>query len=91
VPLSFPPAPLGSYSQSSQPANTPLKSVQEVIQNNEKLIEHKKWGNLCQLIAREAIFGPELMANCTPSGGGITGKALPADGMSRLKNEIFML
>jgi len=31
------------------------------------------------------------MAECTPTGGGVTGKALPKEGTKRLKEEIFKL
>jgi len=45
---------------------------------------------LCQAIAKEAIFGPDLMATCSPTGGGKSdGRALPTDGMELLKETMF--
>ena len=39
----------------------------------------------------ESIFGAKVMAECTPTGGGVTGKALPKEGMKHLKEETFKL
>ena len=62
-----------------------------MIKNNEYLVQHKKWSTLCQAIAREAVFGVELMATRTPSGGGKSEdkKPLPPEGMALLKETMF--
>jgi len=43
------------------------------------------------VIARKCIFGADVMVDCTPTVGGVTGKALPEDGMNCLKKEMFKL
>ena len=45
-----------------------LKKVAEVLQENIKLKTEGSAGNLCQRLAKEAIFGKEIMRRCTPNG-----------------------
>jgi len=65
--------------------------VAEVIKNNQKLVKEQQWTTLCQTLAKEAVFGINLMRTHTPSGGGKSadGRALPVEGMELLKQTMF--
>ena len=91
----YPQLSMSSSSASNEPpptsTNTPaLIPVHQVIASNQTLIQKKKWKTLAQTIARESIFGAKVMAKCTPTGCGVTGKA-PKEGLKRLKEEMFKL
>jgi len=93
----YPQLSMSSSSASNEPPptsnNTPaFIPVHQVIASNQMLIQKKKWKTLAQTIVRESIFSVKVMAECTPKGGGgVTGKALPKEGMKCLKEEMFKL
>ena len=45
-----------------------LRSIQEVLEENINLRTESCAGKLCQKLAREAIFGEDVMKQCTPYG-----------------------
>ena len=42
--------------------------MSEVLKENVKLKTEGSTGNLCQRLAKEAIFSKEVMKKCTPAG-----------------------
>ena len=53
---------------SSEICKNKLRSVQEVLAENVKLQTESLAGTLCQKLAKEAIFGKDVMKKCTPAG-----------------------
>ena len=45
-----------------------LRSVQEILEENNHLRTESCAGTLCQRLAKEAIFGEDIMKRCTPYG-----------------------
>ena len=75
------------------PANSApqgLQSVSEVMRANSKLCVPARASTLAVKLARDAIFGEEVMLQITLTCGGGGFKALPAEGMAKL-NRILLL
>ena len=73
---------------SSEIAKNTLRDVQEVLEENTKLRTESAAGTLCQKLAKEAIFGKELMRRCTPNGTRDF-PALPREELYTLKTIMF--
>ena len=65
-----------------------LKAPVLVIKQHPKLRGDSKAGTLAVKLAREAIFGDDVLAKCTPGGSGEL-PALPNDELNLLKEEMF--
>ena len=65
-----------------------LSSVEVVLIKNSKLKGEGKAPTLAQKLAREAIFGDDVMIRCTPFGTG-TLNALPVKELQYLKDIMF--
>ena len=65
-----------------------LRDVAEVLQENIKLKTEGSAGNLCQKLAKQAIFGKEVMRKCTPAGTRDY-PALPQAELKKLKEIMF--
>jgi len=79
-----------NYLPSSAIQTDKLRPIDEVILQNQNYINELNAGTLCQALAREAIFGKDVLARCTITGNG--GKtALPLREMNNLKTIIFNL
>lgn len=65
-----------------------LRDVQEILEGNAKLRTESTAGTLCQKLAKEAIFGKEVMKRCTPSGTREF-PALPREELYELKLIMF--
>lgn len=65
-----------------------LKAPVLVIKQHPKLRGDSKAGTLAVKLAREAIFGDDVLAKCTP-GGSRELPALPNDELNLLKEEMF--
>ena len=74
---------LNSPLPSSEIPKQTLLSVNVVLNANCDLKGEEKAGTLCQKLAKEAMFGPDVMRRCTPAGP----KELPA----LPKTELFAL
>jgi len=78
------------YLSSSSIPTHQLRNIDEVIAQNRSLVHKDTAGTLCQILAREAVFGKDILARCTVTGNG--GKtALPLQEMNSLKMKIFSL
>ena len=67
-----------------------LRNCDDVIAQHRKLINDDGAGTLCQILAKEAIFGKDVMERCTVTGRGGT-HALPFQPMNDLKAKMFQL
>ena len=67
-----------------------LRNVDDVIPRHRNLLHKDSAGTLCQTLAKEAIFGKDLLSQCTVTGKGGT-LALPVNEMNNLKKKIFSL
>ena len=67
-----------------------LRICDDVIAQHRKLINDDCVGTLCQILAKEAIFGKDVMERCTVTGRGGT-HALPFQPMNDLKAKMFQL
>ena len=66
-----------------------LQPVQDVVEINEHFITKQNTpGTLAQLLAREAIFGVQVMGQCTPTGSKKL-RALPQQELMGIKTLIF--
>lgn len=65
-----------------------LKAPDLVIKQHPKLRGDSKAGTLAVKLAREAIFGDDVLAKCTP-GGSRELPSLPNDELNLLKEEMF--
>ncbi len=65
-----------------------LRTVQEVLQQNTKLWNESSAGTLSQRLAKDAIFGREVMRKCTPNGTREY-PALPREELYELKTTLF--
>ena len=80
----------GNYLPSSAIPQHSLKSVKQVLHENYKLCTEATAGTLCQVLAKEAIFGKELMEQCTPNGAQDC-PGLPRQELNNLKATMFHL
>ena len=62
----------------------------EVLRNHKSDIDQKRYGLVAVALAREAMFGKCVMAECTFAGKGSL-KPLPADGVQVIKRTISSL
>ena len=60
--------------------------MDDVISQHRNLLHEESAGTLCQILAKEAIFGKDLLARCTVTGKGGT-LALPLQEMNDLKRK----
>ena len=65
-----------------------LKPASVIIRQYPKLRGDSKAGTLAVKLARQAIFGDDVLAQCTP-GGSRDLPALPSDELNILKEEMF--
>ena len=65
-----------------------LKPIEEVIAEHKDLLAINAPETLAQYIAKEAVFGDEIMKQCTPSGRKQR-KALPQKELMMIKRSIF--
>ena len=79
-----------NYLPSSAIPSHQLRNIDDVISQNRKLIHEESAGTLWQILAKEAIFGKDLLARCTVTGKGGT-FALPLQEMNNLKRKMFSL
>ena len=82
--------PSTSYLSSSAIPTHQLRNIDEVIAQHRHLLHDDSAGTLCQILAKEAVFGKDLLARCTVTGKGGT-LALPVQEMNNLKKKIFSL
>eukprot|EP00731_Ephydatia_muelleri_P009872 Em0005g458a len=78
---------------STVPANSApqgLQSMSEVMRANSKLCVPARASTLAVKLARDAIFGEEVMLQSTLTGGRGGFKALPAEGMAKLKHILLL-
>ena len=68
-----------------------LLSIQEVLQKYPKLQTHSNISRLAVKLAREAVFGPDIMAISTPFGMRGLKQPLPPLGLERIKNTLKSL
>ena len=73
-----------NYLPTSEIPTHQLRNIDDVIAQNRKLINDDGAGTLCQTLAKEAIFGKEVMERCTVTGRGGT-PAFPFQMMNDLK------
>ena len=79
----------GKYAlASSEIDNTTLKSVCDVLKQNPELRTESGCGTLAQRLAKEALFGEEVMKRCTPNGSKKY-PALPQEELYNLKHIVF--
>jgi len=80
----------GALPSSAIPKET-LQSTEEVLASileGKKQLPEEKAGTVCQILAREAVFGKEIMSRCTP-GGSKDLPALPKVELYALKTTLF--
>ena len=65
-----------------------LHTIDDVISTNSHFLDSSSPGTLAQILARDAVFGEEVMALCTPHGS-IKWKALPRHGLYTIKKIMF--
>lgn len=65
-----------------------LRSIEEVLKENIHLHTESCAGTLCQRLAKEAIFGEDIMKRCTPYGTQES-PGLPRDELYTLKKIMF--
>lgn len=70
------------------PDQSTLHSVDEVLQKYEEDVVKGNVTSICCFLAREAIFGDEVMKQCTPEGLK-SYPALPKEPFNRLKRVVF--
>ena len=80
--------PNSNYLPSSAIPTHQLRNVDDVIAQHRNLLHEDSAGTLCQILAKEAIFGKDLLLQCTVTGKGGT-LALPVNEMNNLKKKIF--
>ncbi len=85
VPL---PSNTGDVLPSSEIPKSKLRSVRDVLTVNNHLRNESSASTLCQRLAKEAIFGKEVMKKCTPSGTRDF-PALPQEELFELKTIMF--
>lgn len=68
----------------------PLEAVEDVLTRHKGDIEQHKYGVVAVALARRALFGRGLMAQCTFGGKGHL-KLIPADGVQVIKRTISSL
>ena len=66
---------------------TTLLTIEEVISKYPHLQCTKNASRLAVKLAKEAVFGPNVMAQCTPLGNQLF-KALPGDGLLAIKSAV---
>ena len=76
------------YLPSSAIPSHQLRNIDDVISQNRKLVHEESAGTLCQILAKEAIFGKDLLARCTVTGKGET-FVLPLQEMKRKMFSLF--
>ena len=64
--------------------------MSEVMRANSKLCVPARASTLAVKLARDAIFGEEVMLQSTLTGGRGGFKALPAEGMAKLKHILLL-
>ena len=79
-----------NYLTSSAIPSHQLRNIDDVISQHRNLLHEESAGTLCQILAKEAIFGKDLLARCTVTGKGGT-LALPLQEMNDLKRKMFSL
>lgn len=67
---------------------TGLKSVQDILKQNSDLRTESGCGTLAQRLAKETVFGVEIMKRCTPAGSKKL-PGLPQEGLYEIKKIIF--
>ena len=78
------------YLPSSAIRKDQLRDINEVVAQHRNLVHKDTAGTLCQILAREAVFGKDVLARCTITGNG--GKtALPLQELNNLKIKMFSL
>ena len=85
--------PVGQYTNylpASEIQSHQLRNSDEVITQHRKLINDDGAGTLCQILAKEAFFGKDIMKLCTVTGRGGT-HALPFQLMNEPKAKTFKL
>ena len=66
----------------------PLKSIETVLLNCTTLVGEEKMGVLACRLARESVFGEEMMAQCTVQG--LRGNAaFPPKGVTLIRNTLI--
>lgn len=69
--------------------NTGLYPIEDVLEIYEHYITKKNNpATLAQILAKEAVFGPHIMEQCTPTGTKIL-RALPQQGLMKIKTALF--
>jgi len=82
--------PSTNYLESNAISTHQLRNVDDVIAQHRNLLHEDKAGTLCQILAKEAIFGKDVLSQCTVTGKGGS-LALPVQEMNNLKKKIFSL
>jgi len=87
LPIGFDPK--RSYLPSSEISKHTLKSVDQVLRENNRYMDDlvKNVGTLCQVLARDAFFGKDVLIKCTPGGKNAVG--LPRSELFSLKTTMF--
>ena len=67
-----------------------LKSIDPVIEERRDLVKINASATLAQYLAKETVFGEEIMRLCTPTGSKQR-KALPQQELLSIKTAIFKL
>ena len=80
----------GNYLPSSAIPQHMLKTVDQVLQENYKVRAEASVGTLCQILAKEAFFGKELMEQSTLNGAWDS-PGLPQQELNNLKATMFQL
>ena len=63
-------------------------TIEEATELYKHYIDNNMPGTFAQLLAKEAVFGPEVMKQCTPNGNGSL-YALPQNGLYKIKKIVF--
>ena len=79
-----------NYSPSTAIPSHQLQNMDDVISQHRNLVHEESAGTLCQILAKEAIFGKDLLARCTVIGKGWT-LALPLQEINNFKRKMFFL
>lgn len=58
------------YLPSSAIRKDQLRNIDELIAQHRNLVHKDTAGTLCQILAREAVFGRDILAQCTITGHG---------------------
>jgi len=82
--------PSTNYLESSAIPTHQLRNVDDVIVQHRNLLHEDKAGTLFQILAKEAIFGKDVLSQCTVTGKGGS-FVLPVQEMNNLKKKIFSL